>query len=129
MSTIGRRRAQDDASLCHPGRVHHAFGLCTLCYQARYREQHVNDKPLTRRRNKVMGLLGLGDQLPILIPNVEHRALTEIPVRCLKCGNPYLVVEGRRIHCSAAGAGCGSDWYLVRRPEEIDAANTGEETP
>jgi hypothetical protein len=107
---------------CHPDAPHYAKGQCRSCYRGRVVKRTTRYRP---RRNKQMGLTGLGERLPERVAGVEHRAVLDIPPGCPKCRNSLLTVEGRRVACPGHLAGCGWDAYLVSRPLTVPLSADG----
>jgi hypothetical protein len=95
---------------CHPDRpeARKTDGLCNECV---LEEKQAIAKA---RRRKAGGapLLSML-MMPKRIVGVRQNAVTEIPEKCDKCGNRFLLLDGRRVYCPGARAGCGQDWFLV----------------
>jgi hypothetical protein len=104
---------------CHPDAPDYAKGQCRSCYRGRVVKRTTRYRP---RRNKQMGLTGLGERLPERVAGVEHRAVLDVPPGCPKCRNSLLTVEGRRVACPGHLAGCGWDAYLVSPPLTVPSS-------
>lgn len=74
------------------------------------------------KRTRQMGLTHLGEGPPRPIAGVVQRHVLvdpayplglQLPLRCDKCGNPRLELDGREVGCRARQGGCGRTWYLV----------------
>ena len=65
-----------------------------------------------KRRYKGMGLLGLGQTVPLRTLGVEQHAAYRTPERCGKCGSRVFEdrAEPRRFYCFS----CGEDLFLIR---------------
>ena len=102
--------AQPKMAWCHPDRAEarKTDGLCIECVLE-------EKKALANARRRKGGAAALLIILttPKRIPGVRQYAVTDVPEKCDKCGNHFLLMDGRRVYCAGARGGCGKDWFLV----------------
>lgn len=71
-----------------------------------------------KRKNKQMGVIGLGHRLPAPLADVEQRRIAirlgePLPTHCRKCQKETLRLHGRELHCTPRLAGCGATYLIV----------------
>ena len=95
---------------CHPSRpeARKTDGLCIACLL----EEKKATANARRRKDSAARRLAILTA-PKRILGVRQNAVTEVPEMCDKCGNRFLLRDGRRVYCPGARAGCGKDWFLV----------------
>jgi|SRR5215510_1664882 len=95
---------------CHPNRLEarKSDGFCNDCVL----EEQRAIAEACRPKPGAAPLLAILT-MPKRILGVRQNAVTEVPEKCDKCGNRFLMLDGRRVYCPGARAGCGQDWYLV----------------